>query len=333
MHVSLIIPIYNEWENIPLLHQQITRALDGWQHTYEILCVDDGSTDGSTDRLRELATRDPRVKLVRFRRNYGQTAAMQAGIDHAAGDVLVTLDGDLQNDPADIPLLVARLEEGYDLVHGWRQDRQDAWLTRKLPSRIANWIISRATGFPIHDLGCTLKAIRRDIAADLELYGEMHRFIPILAHWKGARCLEVVTRHHPRRFGKTKYGLSRTLRVLLDLLTVQFLLFYSASPMKLFGMIGLGCGAVGVLSGLATIGMKLAWNEDMTGNPLLLLTALLAIVAVQFLSLGLLGEMCTRLYFGSQNRCHYTVRERVNIELPEAGERTTPPLRLHRRAA
>lgn len=332
MHVSLIIPIYNERENIPLLHQQITAALEGWKHAYEILCVDDGSTDGSAERLRELAARDPRVKLVRFRRNYGQSAAMQAGIDHAAGDVLVTLDGDLQNDPADIPLLVARLEEGYDLVHGWRQHRQDAWLTRTFPSRIANWIISRTTGFPIHDLGCTLKAIRRDIAADLELYGEMHRFIPILAHWKGARCLEVVTRHHPRRFGRTKYGLSRTFRVLLDLLTVQFLLYYSASPMKLFGMIGLGCGAASLLSGLATVGMKLAWNEDMTGNPLLLLTALLAIVAVQFLSLGLLGEICTRLYFGSQNRCHYTIRERVNLEVSDA-ETSPASLRVLRRAA
>ena len=330
MHVSLIVPIYNELENIPLLHQQITRALDGWEHTWELVCVDDGSRDGSAEKLSEIARKDERVKLVRFRRNYGQTAAMQAGIDLATGDVLVTLDGDLQNDPADIPMMVARLEEGYDLVHGWRKHRHDTLLTRKLPSKIANWLIARVTGFPIHDLGCTLKAIRSEIAADLELYGEMHRFIPILAHWKGARCLEVVTNHRPRQFGKTKYGLSRTLRVVLDLLTVKFLLSYSASPMKLFGMIGLACGGGAVAAGAATLVMKLWAASDMTGNPLLLLTALLAIVSVQFLSLGLLAEMSTRLYFGSQNRSHYTVRETVNID----GEDAAPtPLRLPRRAA
>jgi glycosyltransferase involved in cell wall biosynthesis len=329
MHVSLIVPIYNELENIPLLYAEITRALAGWEHTWELLCVDDGSTDGSATRLCELAARDARVKLVRFRRNYGQTAAMQAGIDHASGDVLVTLDGDLQNDPADVPMLVAELLSGYDLVYGWRKRRRDAALTRKLPSRIANWLIARVTGFPIHDLGCTLKAIRREIAHDLELYGEMHRFIPILAHWKGARCREVVTNHRPRQFGRTKYGLSRTLRVVLDLVTVKFLLSYSASPMKLFGMIGLACGGGAALAGAATLSMKLWSGLDMTGNPLLLLTALLAIVAVQFLSLGLLGEMNTRIYFGTRNRSHYTVRELVNIA-DESEARSIP---MRRRAA
>lgn len=332
MHVSLIVPVYNEVESIPPLYERITTVLGEWRHSYELIFVDDGSSDGSPQTLAELARRDPRVKVVRFRRNYGQTAAMQAGIDFATGDVLVTLDGDLQNDPADVPEFIAHIEAGYDLVHGWRRDRRDAWLTRTLPSRIANWIISRSTGFPIHDLGCTLKAIRRDIAADLELYGEMHRFIPILAYWKGARCLELVARHHPRRFGKTKYGLSRTLRVLLDLLTVKFLLQYSASPMKLFGMLGFGCAGASVLSGFATIAMKLTWNEDMTGNPLLLLTALLAIVAVQFLSLGLLGEIGTRLYFGSQNRCQYTVRETLNVD-DDTTEAPRRRLRIHRGAA
>jgi glycosyltransferase involved in cell wall biosynthesis len=330
MHVSLIVPIYNEIENIPHLHSQITAALAGWEHSWELVCVDDGSRDGSAERLIDLARQDTRVKLVRFRRNYGQTAAMQAGIDHASGDVLVTLDGDLQNDPADIPMFVAKLEEGYDLVHGWRKQRRDTFITRKLPSKIANWLIASVTGFPIHDLGCTLKAIRREIAVDLELYGEMHRFIPILAHWKGARCVEVVTNHRPRQFGTTKYGLSRTLRVVLDLMTVKFLLSYSASPMKLFGMIGLTCGGGAALAGLATLGLKL-WSEfDMTGNPLLLLAAMLGIVSIQFLSLGLLGEMGTRLYFGSQNRCHYTVRELVNIG-DTADE--PAPIRLPRRAA
>lgn len=332
MHVSLIIPIYNEFENIPHLHAQIAAALSGWEHTYEVLFVDDGSRDGSHERLQQLAHQDSRIKVVRFRRNYGQSAAMQAGIDFASGDVLVTLDGDLQNDPFDIPRMVARLQEGYDLVHGWRKERHDTLITRKIPSRIANWLISRVTGFPIHDLGCTLKAVRREIAADLELYGEMHRFIPILAHWKGARCLEVVTQHHPRRFGRTKYGLSRTLRVILDLFTVNFLLRYSASPMKLFGMIGLGCAGGAVASAIATILMKHWSSLNMTGNPLLLLSAMLGIVAVQFFSLGLLGEMSTRLYFGTQNRCHYTVRELVNCQQRTA-DLKPPRLALHAPAA
>ncbi len=221
-------------------------------------------------------------------------------------------------------MMVARLQEGYDLVHGWRRQRQDATLTRKLPSRMANWLIARVTGFPIHDLGCTLKAIRREIAEDLDLYGEMHRFIPILAHWKGARCLEVPTRHRARRFGSTKYGLSRTLRVVLDLVTVKFLLSYSASPMKLFGMIGFCCGLGAVAAGSATLGMKVWGGLDMTGNPLLLLTVLMAIVAIQFLSLGLLGELSARIYFGTHNRSQYTVRELVNMT--DDGHRHVLPL-------
>jgi glycosyltransferase involved in cell wall biosynthesis len=330
MQVSLIIPVYNEVENVLRLHAQTVDALEGWEHRYEMLFVDDGSRDGTVERLTELASHDPRVKLLQLRRNYGQTAAMQAGLHYAEGDVLVTLDGDLQNDPSDIPMMVSRLEEGYDLVHGWRRNRQDTLVTRKIPSRIANWLISRVTGFPIHDLGCTLKAIRREIADDLELYGEMHRFIPILAYWKGARCLEVVTRHHPRQFGQTKYGLSRTLRVLLDLMTVKFLLKYSASPMKLFGMFGVLCAAGATLAGTGVVAMKLLSGIDMTGNPLLLLTALLAIVAVQFCSLGLLGEVNTRLYFGSQNRRHYTVRNLVNIGISEPHR--AEPLRIRRAA-
>ena len=211
---------------------------------------------------------------------------MQAGIQHSTGDVIVTLDGDLQNDPLDIPTLVNKLDEGYDLVHGWRKQRQDTLLTRKLPSKIANWLISTVTRFPIHDLGCTLKAIRREIAVELELYGEMHRFIPILAHQRGARCVEVVTRHYPRRFGKTKYGLSRTVRVVLDLVTVKYMLDYFGSPMKLFGQFGMACFVIGLAAGLATVAMKLVAGTDMTGNPLMLLAVLGTIAAIQFLYLG-----------------------------------------------
>ena len=249
LSVSVVVPIYNEFENIPLLYEQLSQTLPKLGREYEILFVDDGSRDGSAEALQALAAGDPRVKVVRFRRNYGQTAAMQAGLQFASCDVIVTMDGDLQNDPSDIAMLLAKIDEGYDLVHGWRKQRQDAFLNRRLPSLIANWIISKTTRFPIHDLGCTLKAIRREIAQDLELYGEMHRFIPILAHWRGARCAEVVTNHRPRRFGKTKYGISRTLRVVLDLITVKYMLDYSASPMKLFGMLGFGCGLLSARGG------------------------------------------------------------------------------------
>jgi glycosyltransferase involved in cell wall biosynthesis len=311
---SVVIPIYNEVENIPLMYEQLSDSLPQLGREFEIIFVDDGSRDGSLKRLRDLALRDSRVKVVQFRRNYGQTAAMHAGLQMANGDVIVTMDGDLQNDPADIGMMLDRIDEGYDLVHGWRKKREDAFLNRRLPSMIANWIISKTTGFPIHDLGCTLKAIRREIAQDIELYGEMHRFIPILAHWRGAECVEVVTNHHPRRFGRTKYGISRTLRVVLDLITVKYMLDYFASPMKLFGMVGLGCGAFSMLSVCSVIMMKLFGSYDMTGNPLLLLAVFSMMLSIQFLSLGLLGEVCARIYFGSPGKEHYTVRELINFQ-------------------
>lgn len=314
MSISVVIPIYNERDSILPLYQAIVRSLEPLHEAWEIVFVDDGSGDGSQAQLEDLAAVDRRVRIIELRRNYGQTAAIQAGVGEATGDVVVMLDGDLQNDPADIPMMLAKLAEGYDVVHGWRRDRQDAWLNRRLPSLIANRIISRATGFPVHDLGCTLKAIRREIAQELELYGEMHRFIPILAHWHGARCVEVVTRHHPRRFGKTKYGIGRTPRVLLDLITVKFMLDYLASPMKLFGMIGLVCGAAGLLSGLVTLLMKIVGGVDMTGNPLLLLTALCAMIGMQFFSLGLIGEVCVRIYYSRDRRKNYAVRRRVNFD-------------------
>ncbi len=312
--VSVVVPVFNEEDNIAPLYDAVTRVMACTGRSYELLLVDDGSTDGTANALVALAARDPRVRVVRFRRNFGQTAAMHAGLQLASGDAIVTLDGDLQNEPGDIPAMLAKLDEGYDVVHGWRRQRQDAWLSRKLPSKIANWVISRVTGFEIHDLGCTLKAMRREIAQELELYGEMHRFIPILAHWRGARCVEIETRHHPRRFGQTKYGIGRTTRVVLDLVTVKFMLQYFASPMKLFGRIGLWCGLLSAASGAATLTMKLAQGIDMTGNPLLLAAVTSGLAAIQFLSLGLLGEVAARIYFGQSNRQNYAIRELVNFD-------------------
>ena len=333
MSISIVVPIYNEVENVPLLYEQLVAVLPELNRPWEILFVDDGSKDGTAEKLAELARRDERVKVIRFRRNFGQTAAMHAGLQYAGGDVIVTLDGDLQNEPADIPMMVRKLDEGYDLVHGWRKQRQDAFLNRKLPSKIANWLISRVTRFPIRDLGCTLKAIRRDIARELELYGEMHRFIPILAHQRGARCVEVETRHHPRRFGQTKYGISRTLRVVLDLITVKYMLDYFASPMKLFGQIGLACGAVGMLAAVATVAMKLTSGIDMTGNPLMLLTVLSLIGSVQFLSLGLLGEVNARIYYASQPKQNFAIRELVNFDKPSLREEQPVPMIQSRQRA
>ncbi len=309
MRTSIIVPIFNEVETIPLLIEEVSKVMDSLSGPSELVLVDDGSTDGSTELLCNYAAKDERLVVVSFRRNYGQTAAMQAGLEAAQGEYLVTLDGDMQNEPGDIPRMLELLDEGYDLVHGWRRDRQDTLLTRKIPSRLANKLISYVTRFPIHDLGCTLKAMRREIAEELELYGEMHRFIPILAYSRGAKCKEMVTQHHPRRFGETKYGLSRTIRVVLDLLTVKYMLDYYSSPMKLFGRIGFGFLAGGFAMLSATAVMKIAGGFDVTGNPFFLLGAFLCIVSVQLFSVGLLGEANTRLYYQRNGRRPFTIRK------------------------
>jgi glycosyltransferase involved in cell wall biosynthesis len=327
MKISIIIPIFNEQENIPLLYEQLDQVLRPLENPYEILFVDDGSTDGSQRELQSLAGRDSQVKIVRFRCNFGQTAAMQAGMENATGDVLVTLDGDLQNDPADIPLLLTKINEGYDLAHGWRKNRQDKWLSRKLPSRIANALISWSTGLEIHDLGCTLKALRREIADELELYGQMHRFIPILAAQRGARCVEVVTNHRARRFGKSKYGLSRTLQVLLDLCTVKYMQNYFANPMKLFGRLAAGCLAMGMLALTMVIGMKILQQIDMTGNPLLLLGVFCLLASTQLLSLGLLGEVSARIYYRRDGNRPFSIASRTGFA---PADDTTPS--IHRAA-
>lgn len=314
MSVSLVIPVYNERDNLAPLYAALTQVCRSLGRPFEIVFVDDGSTDGSAAALDSVADADSAVKVVHFRRNFGQTAAMNAGMHLARGDTIVTLDADMQNEPADIPRVLAKLDEGFDLVHGWRRERHDALLSRRLPSRIANWLISRATGFPVHDLGCTLKAMRREIAQELQLYGEMHRFIPILAHWRGARCAELVVRHHPRRFGTSKYGLSRTLRVVLDLITVKYMIEYQTSPMKLFGGLGLASLGIGGLAGAATGIMKLAAAADMTGNPLLLLTVFATLAGLQFFVLGMLGEVSIRTYYESQGKQPYSICSIRNLE-------------------
>jgi glycosyltransferase involved in cell wall biosynthesis len=330
MNVSIVVPVYNELGNLGSLYQSLVSVCRSLGCPYEIVLVDDGSTDGSSTALDALADRDPAVKVIHFRRNFGQTAALNAGLHSASGDVIVTLDADLQNEPGDIPRLLAKLDEGFDLVHGWRKERHDAMLSRKLPSKVANWLISRATGFPVHDLGCTLKAMRREVAQELQLYGEMHRFIPILAHWRGARCAEIVTRHHPRRFGTSKYGLSRTWRVVLDLITVKYMIRYQTSPMKLFGGLGLMSLATGGLAAVATVVMKWAGGVDMTGNPLLLLTVFAALAGLQFFVLGLLGEVCVRTYYECQGKQPYSIRSTRNLgEGPWSGSLSN----AHSRAA
>lgn len=314
MDLSIVIPIKDERDNLGPLLERLHGTLDKLGQTYEVIFVDDGSTDGSYAVLESLALIDPVVKVVQLRRNFGQSAALQAGIDWSAGDVLITMDGDLQNDPADIPRLLTKLDEGYDAVLGLRAKRQDALWLRKVPSLLGNWLIRKVTGVTIKDMGCTLRALRRDLAEALPLYGEMHRFVPVLAMQYGGRLAQIPVDHHPRTAGKTKYNLTRTFRVILDLITVKFLHSYLTRPMHVMGLAGLCCMAAGFVSLLATIVMKCAFGTFMTGNPLLLLSALLELVGVQFISIGLLGEVMTRTYFESQGKKSYTVRSTLNLD-------------------
>lgn len=310
--LSVVVPIYNEEETIPLLHQRLTESLTALGHPYEIITVDDGSRDRSFALLRQLAEADPRLRVVRLRRNFGQTAAFSAGFDRAQGGVVVTIDADLQNDPADIGALLAKMDEGYDVVSGWRIRRQDAFLNRRLPSMIANGLISRVTGVRLHDYGCSLKAYRSDVLSGIRLYGELHRFIPAIASWQGVAVAELPVNHAPRRFGTSKYGISRTLRVLLDLITVRFLLSYSTRPMQIFGLLGLGFGLMGSLLAGYLAALKLLTGAEIGSRPLLMLAVLLIVVGVQLISLGLIGELVVRTYFESQDKPIYVVREELN---------------------
>jgi len=313
VNFSIVVPIYNEEDNISELYRAITSALDGTDTNYEIIMVDDGSADGSFSALRTIAAQDQRVKVIRFRRNFGQTAAMSAGFDSAAGDIIIPMDGDLQNDPADIPRLIAKLHEGYDVVSGWRSDRKDTFITRKIPSILANALISWLTGVHLHDYGCTLKAYRREVLDGINLYGEMHRFVPALASQVGAKVAEIPVNHRPRLHGTSKYGISRTLRVILDLMTVKFLLAYSTKPIQLFGRWGVYTLLAGLASGSMTIYMKVFEHFSMNRNPLLILTAFLLFMGIQFIVLGLLGELTARTYYEAQGKPIYVVRDRINL--------------------
>lgn len=308
--LSVVVPLLDEQENLRPLYQQIKQALEG-RYSYEIIFIDDGSTDASFGILKELHDSDPTVRVIRFRKNFGQTAALSAGFSHARGDVVVALDADLQNDPADIPMLVAKLDEGYDVVSGWRRKRHDLVLTRRLPSKAANWLISWVTEVKLHDFGCTLKAYRREVLAETRLYGEMHRFIPALASWSGAKVTECVVNHRPRIAGKAKYGLERTLKVVLDLITIKFLGSFSTKPIYIFGGLGVLSGLAGLISGLAVLYQKFFSHSHlaMNRNPLLILTAVLMITTVQFILMGLLAELLVRTYHESQNRPTYVIKE------------------------
>jgi glycosyltransferase involved in cell wall biosynthesis len=309
LDLSLVVPIYNEYESIPRLLDAITKVMVNLNYSYEIVCVDDGSVDGSADLLREFATQDENLSVLLLRRNYGQTAAMAAGFDYARGNVIITLDGDLQNDPADIPMLMNKLNEGYDLVSGWRKHRKDNQVTRLLPSKIANWIIGRVTGVSLHDYGCSLKAYRAEVVHDMNLYGELHRFLPALASIEGARITEVAVNHHARQFGKSKYGLGRTFRVVMDLLTVYFMKRFLTKPMYVFGLLGVVSTLAGFLLGCYLTFIKFAFNEAIGDRPLLILAIVLFLAGIQLFCFGLLAELLMRTYHESQNRPIYRVRE------------------------
>ena len=312
--LSVVIPAYNEEENVPILYEKLKKVLDSLGQDYEIIFVDDGSTDGTYQRLKQLAEKDGRLKVIRFKRNYGQTAAMSAGFEHAKGDVIITLDADLQNDPEDIPTLLEKLKEGYHVVSGWRKDRKDPFLSRRLPSMIANWLISKITGVHLHDYGCTLKAYRAEVVKDLELFGDMHRFLPALTKRRGAKITEVVVKHHPRMFGKSKYGIGRTVRVLLDIMLVKFLNEYINKPLYMFGGVGFLLLTLGLFSLFYLIFIKLFFEEPIGRRPLLILSVLLILAGVQLICTGLLAELLVRIYYRTKDTKPYVIQEKINLE-------------------
>ncbi|MFZ3047562.1 MAG: glycosyltransferase family 2 protein [Desulfatirhabdiaceae bacterium] len=311
MNISVIIPLLNEEENIPILYQELTDVFSGTGLEYELIFVDDGSTDRSYSILLDIQKCDDHLIIISFRRNFGQTAALSAGFDHARGDMIITMDADLQNDPRDIPRLIEKLGEGYDLINGWRFDRKDPFINRRLPSIIANWVISTTTHVKLHDYGCTLKAFRKEITQNIRLYGEMHRFIPAIASGLGAAIAEVKVNHRERRFGKSKYGISRTIRVILDLITVKFLLSYSTRPIQVFGLLGFTSGMAGFLIAIVMTIQRQFYGIGIANRPMLLLAILLMFIGLQFVSLGLIAELQSRTYHESQNKPIYVIRKKI----------------------
>ncbi|MBK6644637.1 MAG: glycosyltransferase family 2 protein [Anaerolineales bacterium] len=315
MNLSLIVPVYNEQDNLPLLFESIKESMDSLGKTWEVIYVDDGSRDNSLPVLSAQAEKDPEhSRVISFRRNFGQTAAIAAGLDYSQGEIVVLLDADLQNDPRDIPMLLQKLDEGYDLVSGWRKQRKDNAITRNFPSMLANRLISWVTGVQLHDYGCTLKAYRRPVLEGFRLYGEMHRFIPVFANSVGARITEVVVNHQPRRFGKTKYGLERTVKVILDLFTVKFLVSYSSKPIYLFGGTGMGLMVISAFIMLYLMIRRLFFLVSVTGSPLFQTSVMFFILGFQSMLMGLIAELLVRTYHESQRKPTYTVRTRINID-------------------
>lgn len=312
--LSLFLPVLDEEDNLRPMHAKISAALDALGKTAEVIFVDDGSTDKSLAILKEIAAEDERVRVISFRRNYGQTAAMSAGIDAARGDILIPMDADLQNDPADISRLLAKLDEGFDVVSGWRKDRQDKLISRKIPSQVANRIISWIGGVPLHDYGCSLKAYRRDVIQDVRLYGEMHRFIPIYASWAGARVAEIPVDHHARTMGRSKYGLSRTIKVVFDLITIKFMASYQTKPIYVFGAFGMFAFVLALLAGLWALALKVFQGTAIIQTSLPVIAVVMLAISIQFVLMGLLAELLVRTYHESQGKAIYAVRERIGFD-------------------
>lgn len=312
VYLSVVIPVYNEKQNISYLYENLNSVLPGIGRKYEVILIDDGSMDGTFKELLSIHEQNDNYKIIRFRKNFGQTPAMSAGFDYANGEVIITLDADLQNDPKDIPALLEKIDEGYDVVSGWRINRQDKAIPRKLPSKIANWLIARLTGIKIHDYGCTLKAYRSDVVKNIELYGEMHRYIPAVASWMGISVAEVPVHHHSRKFGKSKYGISRTIRVILDIITLKYLLSYSQKPIQIFGLIGLITGLIGCIVTIYLIIMRLFFNVPLSSRPLFTLSIFMIFIGLQLITMGILGELIMRTYHEASGKPTYAIREIID---------------------
>ena len=312
VYLSVVIPVYNERENISYLYENLNKVLPLLGKKYEVLLIDDGSIDGTFNELVKIHEQNNNYKVIRFRKNFGQTPAMSAGFDYANGEIIITLDADLQNDPRDIPLLLEKMNEGHDIVSGWRINRQDKAVSRKLPSKIANWLIAKLTGVKIHDYGCTLKAYSADVVKNIELYGEMHRYIPAVASWMGINVAEVPVHHHSRKFGKSKYGISRTIRVILDIIILKYLLSYSQRPIQIFGLMGLITGLIGCIVTIYLIIMRLFFNVPLSSRPLFTLSIFMIFIGLQLITMGILGELIMRTYHEASGKPTYAIREIID---------------------